>query len=181
MDTKQKIFFILFLFSSNFFSLTNIDLTEISKANEEEKVTKTKIFKDSLVFIDKENKFNFSGFKQKGIYKFIEDKNNLNSDNLFFKNFSTGNDEISENYRVVQFPDKSFGITDGGLIIFFEDDVDKTLFALDYELSLMDTYSFGASYKPKGFNEIDSLIERIQNDSRVKKLEFNLMLNYKVN
>ena len=59
MDTKQKIFFILFLFSSNFFSLTNIDLTEISKANEEEKVTKTKIFKDSLVFIDKENKFNF--------------------------------------------------------------------------------------------------------------------------
>ena len=56
MDTKQKIFFILFLFSLNFFSLTNIDLTEISKANEEEKVTKTKIFKDSLVFIDKENK-----------------------------------------------------------------------------------------------------------------------------
>ena len=55
------------------------------------------------------------------------------------------------------------------------------LFALDYELSLMDTYSFGASYKPKGFNEIDSLIERIQDDSRVKKLEFNLMLNYKVN
>ena len=88
----------------------------------------------------------------------------MNSDNLFFKNFSTGNDEILENYRVVQFPDKSFGITDGGLIIFFEDDVDQMLFALDYELSLMDTYSFGASYKPKGFNEIDSLIERIQND-----------------
>ena len=87
MDTKQKIFFILFLFSSNFFSLTNIDLTEISKANDEEKVTKTKIFKDSLVLIDEENKFNFLGFKQKGIYKFIEDKNNLNSDNLFFKNF----------------------------------------------------------------------------------------------
>ena len=60
MDTKQKIFFILFLFSLNFFSLTNIDLTEISKANEEEKVTKTKIFKDSLVFIDKENKFQVS-------------------------------------------------------------------------------------------------------------------------
>ena len=152
MDIKQKIFFILFLFSSNFFSLTNIDLTEISKANDEEKVTKTKIFKDSLVLIDEENKFNFLGFKQKGIYKFIEDKNNLNSDNLFFKNFSTGNDEV-----------------------------DQMLFALDYELSLMDTYSFGASYKPKGFNEIDSLIERIQNDSRVKKLEFNLMLNYKVN
>ena len=79
MDTKQKIFFILFLFSSNFFSLTNIDLTEFSKANDEEKVTKTKIFKDSLVLIDEENKFNFLGFKQKGIYKFIEDKNNLNS------------------------------------------------------------------------------------------------------
>ena len=84
MDIKQKIFFILFLFSSNFFSLTNIDLTEISKANDEEKATKTKIFKDSLVLKDEENKFNFLGFKQKGIYKFIEDKNNLNSDNLFF-------------------------------------------------------------------------------------------------
>ena len=71
MDTKQKIFFILFLFSSNFFSLTNIDLTEISKTNDEEKVAKTKIFKDSLVLIDEENKFNFLGFKQKGIYKFI--------------------------------------------------------------------------------------------------------------
>ena len=57
--------------------MTNIDLTEISKANDEEKVTKTKIFKDSLVLIDEENKFNFLGFKQKGIYKFIEDKNNL--------------------------------------------------------------------------------------------------------
>ena len=101
--------------------MTNIDLTEISKANDEEKVTKIKIFKDSLVLIDEENKFNFLGFKQKGIYKFIEDKNNLNSDNLFFKNFSTDNDEILENYRVVQFPDKSFGITDGRLIIFFDD------------------------------------------------------------
>ena len=86
-----------------------------------------------------------------------------------------------QNYKVVQFPDNSYGITDGALIIFFQDNVDRVIFASNYELILIDNYSFGASFKSNNYSEIESLIEEIENDVRVKKIEFNLMLDNKIN
>ena len=181
MGIKQIIFLFLCLFSLEFLSLTTVNLTEVPKSEEEEVIAKTKILKDSIVFIDKEDEFNFSGFKQKGVFKFFEDINDLDSNNLFFQNFSFDPDGADQNYKVVQFPDNSFGITDGGLIIFFQDGVDREIFASNYELTLIDNYSFGASYNSTNYSEIESLIEEIENDVRVKKIEFNLMLDNKIN
>ena len=181
MGIKHINFLFLCLFSLEFFSLTKVDLTDVPKSEEEEVIGKAKILKDSIVFIDKENEFNFSGFKQKGVFKFVEDINDLDSNNLFFQNFSFDPDGADQNYKVVQFPDNSYGITDGALIIFFQDNVDRVIFASNYELILIDNYSFGASFKSNNYSEFESLIEEIENDVRVKKIEFNLMLDNKIN
>ena len=85
MGIKHINFLFLCLFSLEFFSLTKVDLTDIPKSEEEEVIVKTKILKDSIVFIDKENEFNFSGFKQKGIY--VVKKRHHKSKYTFSKKF----------------------------------------------------------------------------------------------
>ena len=78
--------------------------------------------------------------------------------------------------RLVYFKqNKRYMITDGGLIINFEESIDKSVFASEYGLNLK--YDFGsiAAFKPVPFDEIVNLMVLLKTDSRVSNVELDLI------
>ena len=70
---------------------------------------------------------------------------------------------------------KRYMITDGGLIINFEESIDKSVFAAEYGLNLK--YDFGsvAAFQPVPFDEIVNLMVVLKTDSRVSNVELDLI------
>ena len=78
--------------------------------------------------------------------------------------------------RLVYFKqNKRYMITDGGLIINFEESIDKSVFASEYGLNLK--YDFGsvAAFQPVPFDEIVNLMVVLKTDSRVSNVELDLI------
>ena len=78
--------------------------------------------------------------------------------------------------RLVYFKqNKRYMITDGGLIINFEEIIDKNIFASEYGLNLKYDFGSSAAFKPVPFGLIKNIVEALEKDKRVSSVEFDLI------
>ena len=81
-----------------------------------------------------------------------------------------------ENLKVVIVgSSKRVMITDGSFVVSFVNKNDQNEFSKDYDLEKLQEFPDFISFKPKDFSEINDLLKRINQDSRISFLELNLI------
>jgi hypothetical protein len=130
---------------------------------------------DSVVFKDDSKKFyGIKGSVRLGNYQYELAPGELSSLNESGTTSST----LRRNapLRLVYFKqNKRYMITDGGLIINFEEIIDKNIFASEYGLNLKYDFGSSAAFKPVPFGLIKNIVEALEKDKRVSSVEFDLI------
>jgi len=86
--------------------------------------------------------------------------------------------EPLDSLRIVNYKNKnSFMLSDSSIIINFSKEVDYSIFAIDYNLTLLQTLPGinAATYKGSSFSELEKLLSTLREDSKVKYVNLNLI------
>ena len=86
--------------------------------------------------------------------------------------------EPLDSLRIVNYKNKnSFMLSDSSIIINFSKEVDYSIFAKNYNLTLLQTLPGinAATYKGSSFSELEKLLSTLREDSKVKYVNLNLI------
>ena len=86
--------------------------------------------------------------------------------------------EPLDSLRIVNYKNKnSFMLSDSSIIINFSKEVDYSIFAINYNLTLLQTLPGinAATYKGSSFSELEKLLSTLREDSKVKYVNLNLI------
>lgn len=134
------------------------------------------ILVDSIVIKSKSIRFNnISEITRVGSFVFEKNPNKLKKMLNDIQVQSTDSSSYDSNYRLVEILGKNNLITDGSFIIFFKDPSDKRQLNIDYNLLPKYEMPYSTSYRSNNFKTLQSLIDNIKNDSRVKSIELDLI------
>ena len=131
---------------------------------------KLEILHNSLIISNPSDKIkNIPGIIVNKKFAFIKDTKLVDLGNI---------KEPLDSLRIVNYKNKnSFMLSDSSIIINFSKEVDYSIFAIDYNLTLLQTLPGinAATYKGSSFSELEKLLSTLREDSKVKYVNLNLI------
>lgn len=141
-----------------------------------ERTANIKILTNSVVIRDESNLVKSSpGASRVGTFIYEETPNKLSEKLLDSQTQSLNSLGYKTDYRLVEIPGKRNLITDGSFVVFFKTPEDKQQFNIDYSLVPKFEMPDANTYKSKNFEDLQSLLDTLRNDARVKLVELDLI------
>ena len=158
--------FLILIFSLNIFSFREGENKSFS------------LVEESIVIEKKDNlSLNTKSLKKLGNYNY-----SLNKVNLLVELTRSGKDLISfdfeDKFKIVKNENDNLFITDGGLIISYQNETIREQIEIKYGLSLKYNLNGIFAYKPSDFNELNDLYVNLKNENGVLSINYNFIDPY---